>query len=178
MRTRYRVTTEDGIYFITSTIVEWIPIFILHEYFEIMLDAFNYCRQNKDLKIYAYVIMDNHFHLVASGPDLALIIQSLKRHTAKQIVSKLQTQKKQWLLNQLSFYKKKHKAQSKYQVWQEGFHPQLIENEEMFIQKLEYIHYNPVRRGYVDNPEHWRYSSARNYALSDERVLEIDDLTP
>ncbi len=34
----------------------------------------------------------------------------------------------------------------------------------MMRQKLDYIHYNPVRRGYVDDPVHWRYSSARNYA--------------
>jgi hypothetical protein len=45
-----------------------------------------------------------------------------------------------------------------------GSHPQLIQNEEMMRQKLEYIHYNPVKRGFVDEPTHWRYSSARNYA--------------
>jgi hypothetical protein len=120
--------------------------------------------------------MENHFHLIASGPSLESIIQSLKRHTAKQIIAKLKAQKKKWLLNQLSFYKKKYKAHSAYQVWQEGFHPQLIENEEMLTQKMEYIHYNPVRRGYVDYPESWRYSSARNYELRDERIFEIDDL--
>jgi hypothetical protein len=34
----------------------------------------------------------------------------------------------------------------------------------MMRQKIDYIHYNPVKRGFVDEPEHWRYSSARNYA--------------
>jgi hypothetical protein len=50
------------------------------------------------------------------------------------------------------------------QIWQEGVHPQLIQNEIMMRQKVEYIHNNPVKRGYVDDPLHWRYSSARNYA--------------
>jgi hypothetical protein len=40
----------------------------------------------------------------------------------------------------------------------------LIQNKEMMRQKVEYIHDNPVKRGFVDEPVHWRYSSARNYA--------------
>jgi hypothetical protein len=42
-------------------------------------------------------------------------------------------------------------------------HPQRIYDQEMLKQKLDYIHHNPVRRGYVDFPEQWRYSSARDY---------------
>ena len=52
---------------------------------------------------------------------------------------------------------------SEYQVWEEGFHPKQITSDEMMAQKLEYIHFNPVTRGFVDKPEDWRYSSARNY---------------
>ena len=51
-----------------------------------------------------------------------------------------------------------------YQFWQEGSHAELILCDDMMREKLEYIHYNPVKRGYVDKPEHWRYSSAMNYA--------------
>ncbi len=51
-----------------------------------------------------------------------------------------------------------------YQCREEGSHPQLIPNEEVLRQKLDYIHENPVKRGYVDDPLHWRNSSARNYA--------------
>ncbi|NQT53388.1 hypothetical protein HQ576_15120 [bacterium] len=49
-------------------------------------------------------------------------------------------------------------------MWREGSHPQLIQGEPMMRQKVDYIHQNPVRRGYVDDPLHWRYSSARDYA--------------
>jgi len=42
----------------------------------------------------------------------------------------------------------------------------------MMLQKLEYIHNNPVARGYVDDPVHWRYSSARNYARQ-EGLIEL-----
>jgi hypothetical protein len=68
------------------------------------------------------------------------------------------------LLQQLKWYKAQHKIDQVYQLWQEGSHPQQILNDDMMRQKLEYIHNNPVERGYVDDPTHWRYSSARNYA--------------
>jgi hypothetical protein len=60
-----------------------------------------------------------------------------------------------------------------YQLWEESFHPQLIFNDEMIIQKIDYIHNNPVNRGYIDKPEHWRYSSARNYS-DGEGIMPID----
>ena len=49
-------------------------------------------------------------------------------------------------------------------VWQEGSEPKQIQNDEMMWQKLEYMHLNPVKRGYVDEATQWRNSSARNYA--------------
>ncbi len=68
------------------------------------------------------------------------------------------------MLNQLSFYKLEHKHDRQFQFWQEGSHPERITSLEMLQQKIDYVHFNPVRRGYVDMPEHWRYSSARDYA--------------
>ena len=120
--------------------------------------------------------MENHLHLAVQAPDLVRVMQSFKRHTARQIVHWAEATRKTWLLNQFAYFKKKHKTTSKYQVWQEGTHPQLVQNDSMLRQKVAYIHDNPVRRGYVDAPEHWRYSSARNYVLEDDSVLEIDDV--
>jgi hypothetical protein len=64
----------------------------------------------------------------------------------------------------LAFYKLQHKRDRPYQFWQEGVHPERIYDAGMMKQKIDYIHYNPVKRGYVEEPEHWRYSSARDYA--------------
>ena len=57
----------------------------------------------------------------------------------------------------------------------EGSHPKIIETEAMMLQKLNYIHENPVRRGYVSDPTHWRYSSARNYAKMESLVSVTTD---
>jgi len=68
------------------------------------------------------------------------------------------------ILKRLAQAKNKFKHDRDYQFWQEGSHPEQILNRDMMIQKIKYIHYNLVQRGYVDEPEDWRYSSARNYA--------------
>ncbi len=78
MRSRLKILTDDGIYFVTSTIINWIPVFSSDKYYSIIIDALNFYKRNKDLKIYSYVILDNHFHLIVSHKDLSLIMQSLK----------------------------------------------------------------------------------------------------
>ena len=60
-------------------------------------------------------------------------------------------------------------------VWQDGFQPKLVRNEKMMIETVKYIHQNPVKRGYVDEAVHWRYSSARDYEGIDG-IIEIDKL--
>ena len=174
MRTRYKITEKERIFFITSSIVKWIPVFTSTEYFEIIIESFKYCQTNKKLELYAYVILDNHFHFIGKAPELSKLIQTIKRHSAKQIIHLLKKDNKDWLLNQLSYFKKKYKTESDFQVWQEGFHPEQIFNEKMLTQKIDYIHYNPVKRGFVTHPEHWLYSSARNYILEDYSVITID----
>lgn len=173
MRSQYKVT-EPGGYFMTATIVEWLPVFTTAESCEIIVRALAHCREHKGLRVRAFVVLDNHIHLLAEAPNLPRVIQALKSHTAAEIIALAERSNRDWLLNQFAYYRKKHKGGSRYQVWQEGYHPQRIQGEKMRAQKVRYIHNNPVRRGLVELPEHWRYSSARNYLLDDHSVLEID----
>ncbi len=82
----------------------------------------------------------------------------------RKIIDLLEQHSASTILRQLRALKRRHKEESTYQVWEEGSHPKQIGGDEMFLQKLEYMHNNPVKRGYVDEPVDWRYSSARNYA--------------
>ncbi len=174
MRSRYKIVESDGIYFLTATIIEWIPTLTGTDVCDDIVASLGYCRQHKALRLYAYVILDNLMHLVAEAPDLIGVVRSFKAYTAKAILHSAQRQGKEWLLNQFTYYKKRHKDASQYQVWQEGVHPQLIEGDIMLRQKIDYVHENPVRRGYVDAPEHWRYSSARNYVGGGLAVMDVD----
>ena len=163
-RTRYRICDDQYPHFMTCTIVGWLPVFTRPEAVQIVFDSWNFLHKEKDFRLYGYVILENHLHLIASGPDLANSIKSFKMYTARQIIDLLESHNAQVLLKQLQWLKLRHKTESEYQFWQEGSHPKEISGDEIMLQKLEYMHYNPVKRGYVDEPVHWRYSSARNYA--------------
>jgi putative transposase len=173
MRSRYKISEVEPPHFLTCTIVNWLPVFTRIKYLEIVTSSLAFCRQQKGLRLHAYVILDNHLHLVASSENLTQVMRDFKRHTAKEILAVVREENKLWLLKQFEFLKGAHKSKSQHQVWQEGFHPQAITTENMLIQELEYIHFNPVKIGLVDRPEDWRYSSARNYSGQDG-VLEID----
>ena len=176
MRSRYTIVDSEGVYFLTSSIVEWIPALIGRDILDMMVESLSYCRKKKGLRLYAYVLMENHIHMIAAAPELGKVIQSFKRYTAQEILRLTEASGREWLLNQFAYYKARHKQTSEHQIWQEGFHPQLIGTDAMLHQKIHYIHENPVRRGWVEAPEYWRYSSARNYLLDDHSVLELDCL--
>jgi REP element-mobilizing transposase RayT len=116
------------------------------------------------LQLFGYVVLENHLHLIASSENLSKEIGDFKSFTARRIIDALETRGERFLLEQLARYKAYFKPDREHQLWQEGSHPQQIQNGEMMRQKLDYTHFNPVRRGYVDDPVHWRYTSARNYA--------------
>jgi hypothetical protein len=163
-RTRYRIFETEYPYFLTCTIVGWVPLFTRPEAVDILFDSWRFLQKNRHFLLYGYVVLENHLHLVASAPDLANDIKSFKMFTARQLIDLLERHNAQVLLQQLRALKLRHKTASEYQVWQEGSQPKQILNIEMMQQKLEYLHNNPAARGYVDDPLHWRYSSARNYA--------------
>ncbi len=162
-RSRYRFGDVTQVHFMTCTVLHWIPVFTRPETVEILLDSLRFLSK-AGFRVYADVILENHMHLVAQSERLDRDIARFKSYTAKQVLAYLAEQRVRIVLEQLAFYKKAHKRDRKYQFWQEGVHPEVIEGDAMLRQKIEYIHYNPVARGYVDEAEHWRYSSARNYA--------------
>ena len=162
-RSRYKTIENGKTYFATSTVVNWLPLFALPDLAHIVLDAMRFLHSQKRITLHGYVLMENHFHLIGSSSDFSGEMRKLKSFTARKIVDSLKERGQKSYLEQLAFFKKRHKNDQTFQVWQEGFHPQLIQNGKMMTQKLEYTHHNPVRRGYVDYPEQWRYSSCRQY---------------
>ena len=172
-RSRYKIYEPTHPHFITCTVLHWIPIFTNKESVQIILESLKYLQYNHNLKLHAYVILENHLHLVASSDDIAKDIARFKSYTAREIINLLQKRDIKTILDQLAFYKKSHKADREFQLWQEGMQPKLIQREQMMIEKINYIHNNPIKRGYVDEAKHWRYSSARDYE-GDEGLIEIE----
>lgn len=162
-RSRYKIYETEYPYLISSSIVYGLPIFGLSAISEIILDSFQFLQDERDTQIYAYVIMENHIHFIAQSDLLAEKVSAFKSHTARKSIDCLRRNGNRNWLRRLAEQKTDYKEDRPYQFWQEGYHPKQINGDDMMIQKIEYIHHNPVKRGYVRNPEDWRYSSANNY---------------
>lgn len=171
-RSRYKFKDNDVPYFMTCTVLHWLPVFSNPIIAKIIIDSLKFLQQER-LTIYAWVLLENHLHLVAHSPDLSKDIARFKVFTAKKILAHLEAKNAKTILDQLKYYKIQYKNPAgQLQFWQEGVHPQKIENEIMMRQKVDYIHQNPVKRGYINQAEHWCYSSAKNY-LGQEGLISI-----
>jgi len=172
-RSRYRFGESKYPHFLTCTVVGWLPVFTRPESVKTIMESWQFLHDEDRMSIMGYVVLENHLHLIAVADDLSREIGRFKSYTARRIIDLLIEHKAETLLKQLRYEKSNHKSDREYQLWQEGSHPKQIDNEEMLRQKLEYIHYNPVKRGYVDVPEHWRCSSARNY-MGMQSLVHVD----
>ena len=111
-------------------------------------------RQQYELGVYGYVVMPEHVHLLVSEPErgtLAQAVQSLKQGVARRLA--LRAADSFWLERYYDF-----------NVW----------NHRKFVEKLRYIHRNPVGRGLVERPEDWAWSSFRHYLTGDPGIVEIE----
>src|SRR5205823_2130218 len=126
------------------TVVAWLPVFSWPANVQHILDSWRFLQNHERLVLYGYVIMENHLHLIASAPDVAKEIGDFKSFTARKILDGLEQVGAYALLERLHFHKAAHKQDRSYQLWQEGSHPQQIQGDEMMLQKLEYMHNNPV----------------------------------
>ena len=97
---------QDEVYFITTTVVNWIDIFTRPKYKHIVLESLDYCRQHKGLIIYAWVLMSNHLHAIVrseSDESVADIMRDFKKHTSKRIIAELQDDmqesRREWMLS-------------------------------------------------------------------------------
>ncbi len=172
-RSRYHVLNNPCPHFLAATVNNWLPLFTRPATVNIILDSWRYLQRESKFQLYGYVILENHLHLIAASDNLILDMQRFKSYTAKQIIAYLQQSGSRQILELLALLKRSHKTETTYQIWEEGSHPQIIESEIVMRQKLDYIHQNPVKRGYVDQAEDWRYSSARNYA-GKEGLIEVN----
>ena len=115
-RSRYKIYEPTHPRFITCTVLNWIPLFTRKESVEILLKSFRYLQKTDNLKLYAYVILENHIHIVAQSDDIAQTMAKFKRHTARQLIKLLEDENVKTILEQLAFYKKAHKSDRTYQV--------------------------------------------------------------
>ena len=164
----YQITNQYGIHFMTFTIVDWVDIFSRKSYREIIMDSIKYCIKEKGLQVYGFVIMTNHVHLIirAVNGNLSDVVRDMKKFTSVKIIETIHKEpesRREWLLHRFEWNANPNNGNKYYQVWTHENHAEEIYTEDFFNTKLNYIHMNPVRSGWVEQPEHYLYSSAKNY---------------
>jgi len=180
MSEKYKVYNHQALTFVTTGIVHWINLFSKEVYKEIIVDSLKYCTEEKGLIVYAYVIMSNHIHLIIRAKEgfaVNEIIRDFKKFTSKQLTKEIETgveSRKEWLLDKFQHTASQIKRNSKYKVWRDGYHPVELSTNEMIDQRIDYIHNNPVEAGIVFEAEHYKYSSAIQYAGGIDILLPVE----
>lgn len=88
-RSRYKIHEPTYPHFVTCTVLHWIPIFTRSETTEMIFDSLKYLQRNDNLKLYAYVILENHLHMIVQSDDLSKSMESFKKYTARRIIDLL-----------------------------------------------------------------------------------------
>jgi putative transposase len=167
---RYFITDQHATYFLTFTVVEWVDIFTRPVYKETIVESLNYCIAHKGLECNAWVLMSNHMHIIcrAMPPSrLSDIMRDFKKFTSKKILEQVQTlpeSRRDWLLHKFDYAAKSTGRAENYKLWTDDNHAIYLDNSNLFKQKIDYIHDNPVRQLIVDRQEDYLFSSARDYA--------------
>ena len=170
---------ETSFYYSTCTITHWVPVFQKDIYFQIIVDSLKFCQMNNSLILHGYVIMPTHLHIITStGIKVSLpeIMRDLRHFTSTQIIKTLEDENNHLYTDLFQTVANKRELDQKYKVWQDEYHPIALKSGTWFNQKLDYMHYNSVRKGFVERPEQWKYSSARNWLMDDHRIIGIDKL--
>lgn len=180
MSSGYKFTDKEGCYFITATVVDWVDVFTRDIYRDILIDSFRFCQKNQGLVIHAWVLMPNHYHMICStekDSDIGLVIKNSKSFTAIRIIDSIVNNQKEsrkgWMLDIFEKHGKMNKQNFRFQFWQHENHPVLLDREEKYRQRLEYLHLNPVQAGFVFQPQDWKYSSGVDYYTNLKGLLDV-----
>jgi putative transposase len=172
---RFRIVENCYPHFLTSAIVKWLPVFVTDSACKIVIDSLKYCKDNRGLRVHAYVIMPTHMHLIVSTEgDLSAILRDFKKFTSKAVVEHFRGNPNPPFENIFQYCGRDNRPPTAHKVWQDGSHPEMIRSDQWFRQKAVYIHDNPFRKGLVTDPLAWKYSSIRDHEGTGSGPLEID----
>jgi putative transposase len=170
MSRKYKFHDQDKLYFISFATVYWIDVFIREEYMQVIIKSWKHCQEKKGLEIYGWGIMPSHVHMIIGSDGkkkLDEIVGEMKSYTSTKFRSLIKEHphesRKEWMLWMFRRAGKKNSNNNDWQFWQQHNKPLEIKDQEMFDKILNYIHQNPVVAGFIDKPEDWKYSSARDF---------------
>jgi len=134
------------------------------------LSVLEQTRKRYRFVLVGYVVMPEHIHLLLSEPEVgtpSTVMQVLKQRTARALLPK----KKPGDPRQSNLF---GKIPERTPFWQTRFYDFNVRTEKKRVEKLRYMHHNPVKRGLVAEPEDWRWSSYRFYSLDEPGPVGVN----
>ena len=172
----------NQLHYLTASTYHRARLFDSDRFREHFVRTLDQLRSGLDFKILGYVLMPEHFHLLIWPSERAnpsQIVQRLKERTAIFILKNLrQNRQLPWcrkMLDRLTLPPTVH-HHGPYRVWQRRFYDLNVWSEKKRLEKLNYMHGNPVKRGLVTSPDQWLWSSFRFYYLEDTSLIAMDRL--
>lgn len=181
MSRKYKFQNPTAAYFVSFATVNWIDVFTRAAYFNVLANNLAYCRSSKGMEVYAFCFMPSHVHLIfrSEHEEPSSLLRDFKKFTSKEMIEKIQSHpresRKEWLLSMFSAAADRNKDVWHHQFWQHHNKPIELWSTKVTKQKLDYIHNNPVKAGFVTEPTHWKWSSAKNFA-GDHSIIQIDEI--
>ncbi|HEY9082907.1 MAG TPA: transposase [Vicingaceae bacterium] len=169
MSRNYKFHNPTGLYFVSFATVFWIDVFVREEYSDSIVKNLNYCVANKGMEIYAWCLMTSHVHLIFKSLQLKPeeLIRDFKTYTSKELISLItnhpQESRKEWMLNAFKKAALNNSNNTINQFWQQHNKPIELWSNAVIDQKIDYVHNNPVVAGFVEKPQDWKYSSAKDF---------------
>jgi REP element-mobilizing transposase RayT len=169
----FQVSRDNPAYYLTSVAHNCLPIFQKDDIKRAVTNAFDEARKSGGIIIFAYVIMPDHTHVLTDNArEMKDVLRFVNGISAKRIVDHLKAHNFESSLAKLRIQERDNKH--KHSVYEHHPNAMLITGEDAFMQKVNYIHLNPVRAGLVEHPDEYLYSSAR---LWHGRAVEGEPLT-
>ena len=178
MAHRFLISHDSPALYITVVTKDRLPIFRTHWMKEFLCLALDEARKSAGILLFAYVIMWDHMHLLTScRSTTSEVLRYVKGITARRIIDHLENEG-----HFSSLAKLRHRERNRnhcHSLWQTERNVLPVFSEGMFMEKLNYIHQNPVRAGLSERAEDYRWSSARTWhrrSLENEPLLVDNDL--
>jgi REP element-mobilizing transposase RayT len=169
----------EHLYFVTTKAIDYARAFQRDVVQRLLLDTLDCMRAQKRIKLFSFVIMPNHIHVVVqcSAQDpLSDVLRDYKRQTADRLIRQLKAERNQ---KALDFFASKveRPAKQHYKIWEDDYNAKDVVSVEFLQQKIEYIHNNPCQPHWnlSATPEEYIWSSARFYLTDEPCIIPIDD---
>lgn len=173
------IFNPDYLYFVTTTAVNHAHLFRRDVIKRIIVDSFHHLRTTRKIKLFVFVIMPNHIHIIAlfsKEHPLADVMRDFKKFTARQIYRHFQAEGNTKVLEVLK--REGEKVKQEYKVWEDRYDARDVFSTEFLQQKMDYIHHNPCQPQWklVESPEEYLWSTAAFYLDGKPGIIPIDDV--